>query len=442
MWGLHRQRSDGSFVTVEDLPFRVRALDGIGPVLWVGTDSGVYSVSSGQEKHREPDWPYDQVVSLTVEPATGSKWLVTRRGVGRIIDNAWQPLSQFPLQVNELLADKRKLGRTVSLFTEILGENQTWAAGGGDPDRGIIGLYRIGLDEYECAFGANSEDTLSNAVQCLWVDDTTVWVGTARGLCSFDKHNRTWRNFRIENPDLQDVRAIVPGQTREWLWVGSGQSGFHRLRSGTHLPNMPSPKSIVAMVAGDDGTLWAATPEEVLCLAPNATDWEPTDWPTSRPTIQTLCATNDALWVGTAEGLWRYRPDLKLWPRPAEDDTLRHLPIQALAVDPSGSLWVGTKSGLYSLSGNNWVRFRKVQVGAMAFAPEGTLWLGTTTGLERWSSPGDSSVFNSPPMACFLAGNSGLAADLVTALAVHAAGNKRQVWIGSPGGVSCYEYTS
>ncbi|NTV73638.1 MAG: hypothetical protein HGA66_05470 [Holophaga sp.] len=60
--------------------------------------------------------------------------------------------------------------------------------------------------------------------------------------------------------------------------------------------------------------------------------------------------------------------------------------------------------------------------------------------LRVWPPPDDGPVLRGKPLASVSSANSGLAADLVTSLAVRAAGNSRQVWIGSPAGVSYYEY--
>jgi ligand-binding sensor domain-containing protein len=413
-------------------------------MVWVGTSRGVYSIRSGEEKaHREPDWPYGEVISLAVEPTTGSKWLVTEQGIGRIVDNAWQPLERFPmakLQLRELLVGKHDLYTVAPPTKSFLGEHQTWAVGASDPDRGTAGLYRIGIDEYEPAFSLDSEDTLSNAVQCLCAHDESVWMGTARGLCSYDGQN--WRNYANEDPELRDVRAILPGQTPESLWIGSGQTGFHLLQSGVYLPGHLSSRCVVAMAAGSGGALWAATPAEILQWKVNAAEWERIARQANAPAIQELCPTKGGLWVGTVDGLWYYDPELDSLYPPAEGDPVRHLSVEALAVDPvRHRLWAGTDEGLYCQINANWVLLRKTAVHAVAFSPERMLWLGTDHGLEGWRVPDDEKVLEGRPLVDLSSANSGLAADLVTALSLRSNGSQRQLWIGSSAGVSCYEYT-
>ena len=129
------------------------------------------------------------------------------------------------------------------------------------------------------------------------------------------------------------------------------------------------------------------------------------------------------------------------WDAPPDREDLNQLSVQALATDPlTGHLWVGTRTGLYSA--HNWVHHRQGDVRALAFSPEGLLWVGTTTGLEQWPPPSDGAVFAGEPAQRLTSINSGLAADTVTALAIRGGSDRREVWIGSPAGVSCYRYSS
>ncbi|MUG92924.1 hypothetical protein F7734_10910 [Scytonema sp. UIC 10036] len=147
------------------------------------------------------------------------------------------------------------------------------------------------------------------------------------------------------------------------------------------------------------------------------------------------------LWVGTSSGLFRYRPTVGLWDGAWNfaSGELERLSIQALALDPiTNRLWIGTSMGLFSE--HTWQKHREVDVQALAFDPEGALWLGTATGLEHWVSPGEGKWFVGEPTELFTTGNSGLAANVVTALCTNKLQDEFLLWVGSSAGVSCYPY--
>jgi ligand-binding sensor domain-containing protein len=427
-WGLHRRLADGSFRSVDAFPYQVGALASIGGVLWIGTNHGVYSFRLGwQGPRRQEDWPQHKIV--------GDKWVATDWQMGRIVDNAWQPSPPFPGgAINELLSANPDVATRARLPAHLFRAHQTWAGSAG-------GLYRLGVDEYQPAFTLDAEDGLSNAVQCLWADETGVWVGTVRGLYRFD--GGSWHTYDADAPLLQDVRGIVPGQSAGRLWAGSWQSGLHRFLANVYVPDRPQALSITAMSKGSDGTLWAATIDEVYFRAPDGDGWQPVAPPARSAlrgaAIETLLAADEGLWLGTSAGLWRYRPDTRLWYPPPDRDALNQLSIQALALDPvTGHLWAGTATGLYGT--HDWVRRQVGAVQALAFSPDGTLWLGTATGLERWAALGDGAGFRGAPAERFTTANSGLAADVVTAVALRTVDGHGEVWVGSPAGVSCYRY--
>jgi ligand-binding sensor domain-containing protein len=434
VWGLHRLA--GSATTFETRLSRpqVRALATIGQVLWLGTDQGLYVLPPGEAvPYRNGDWPYDDVIGLGIESETGDKWVATTHSIGRIIDNAWQPLRGDPHgDIQELLVTGRSLAVTspasspvtTGLRHKILWrQNQVWTATG-------EGVFRQGIDECDQAFALSAEDGLSNGVQCLWAEAGCVWMGTARDLYCWD--GKTWRRYDDGASPLPDIRAIASNPGSDELVAASWPGGVHRFRSGVHLPHLTRSLPAVALAAGG-GCLWAATTAEIACLSADQNEQQQLE-PLAREAIgsaaiQTLCAVDDVLWVGTSSGLWRYR--LGLWHPPADPAAS----IQALARHPvSGRVWAGAQTGLYRA--DDWHPCRKGDVRSLAFCPDGTLWIGLAGGLELW--PADMPA--AEPVERWSTANSGLAADTVTALAVRDTGGQREVWAGSPAGVSCYRY--
>lgn len=415
---------------------QVRALAAaVGGGLWLGTNWGLYRFRADCEPCQETDWPRDEVLSLAVEPETSYLWVLTTREIGRIVDNVWQPVrSSPPGRLSSIVT----VPSTFVAQTHLFEEGQILVGGAN-------GLYKVSAGESEPAFSGASEDTLSNAVRCLWADEVAVWVGTARGLHVFD--GETWRSYA---PDVCDVRAILPEGTNGRLWAGSFRIGLQRLEQRVYVPDQLLREPIVSLTASGDGTLWAATLDTIYCRPSGNKKWEPIPHPAQQHiherTIQTICyqlaEQTSILWVGTSAGLLRYLPALSLWDWAQDSGNLERLSIQALTIDPlTNCLWVGTPAGLFSE--HKWQRHRETDVLCMAFAPSpaGTFWLGTATGLEQWPAPEQGEWFAGEPDAQFKAADSGLAADAIAALAVRVVGDEQEVWIGTHAGVSCYRYS-
>jgi ligand-binding sensor domain-containing protein len=440
-WGLHRRAKDG--ILTSFLDGKSTSTEQVCVIvghqageLWIGTRRGLFCFRPNEQPLpiQAEGWPRAEIISLSVEPETGCLWVITSHEVGYVTDNLWQPLSNVPRdRLNALVARK----------------GHAWAGGRG-------GLYDLSPDSNQPAFSLlAADDGLSNAVQCLYVDSSTVWAGTAQGLACFDE--QVWRAVGQEPPYvLRDVRALMPGSDVQ-LWIGAWAGGPAYVAQDTYVPNRPVPDPILALASGEQGESWAATPDSIYRWQPMKGRWESVQPPATQHIgshiIQTICfqqttspgeAHVPTLWVGTSDGLWRYRPDLQLWDAPADwgaPDELSHLSIQALALNPQNNqLWIGTSSGLYSQ--RQWKCYLTSNVCAFAFdvTPPGMLWVGTRMGLEQWPIPSKGQNFPAKPTAHFTPANSGLGAEAITALAVRAHGIKQEVWIGTPAGISVYCY--
>lgn len=115
--------------------------------------------------------------------------------------------------------------------------------------------------------------------------------------------------------------------------------------------------------------------------------------------VTVLCeAPSGELWVGTGGdrffssggvrggGLFRY--DQGRWQRFGTSDGLPDDIINALTIDPSGTLWIGTMNGLVAFDGRHFTHYTdglpSVKISALHFDHQGTLWIGTTSGLARF----------------------------------------------------------
>lgn len=398
--------------------------------LWVGTNHGLmrFEVTPQPCYSQETGWLLGEVLSLTIEPDTGTVWAATAQEAGCIIEGKWRPVPNHPPgPLSKLLATLSDTGTRI------------WVGG-------AIGLYEVAPDRYIPALDPDAEDCLSNAVHSLWSNEKGIWMGTERGLYYFD--DQIWHNYN-DISDLCGVRSIVQG---EKLWVGTWRGWLGRIEQDVYIPVQAVDGPIITLAADKDGAYWAATPDAVYYLPSGSEKWQPVTPPArqyiGKGVIQALCyqlaegfngELVATLWVGTSSGLFRYRSELGLWDR--VQGKMEQLSIQGLALDPlTNHLWVGTSDGLFS--DHSWQCHHRVDIRALAFSPrpEGTLWLGTDKGLEQWLPPDQGDIFTREPIQHFTATNSGLAANIITALTIRDSSEGRELWIGSPTGVSRYCY--
>ncbi len=70
------------------------------------------------------------------------------------------------------------------------------------------------------------------------------------------------------------------------------------------------------------------------------------------------------------------------------------------------------------------------------------MWAGVSSALEEWILPKPNTKLTGKPKKQFTISNPGLSSNIVTALTVRENDNNliREVWAGSPNGLSCYRY--
>jgi len=86
----------------------------------------------------------------------------------------------------------------------------------------------------------------------------------------------------------------------------------------------------------------------------------------------------------------------------------------------------------------DWNSFiRDFDIRSLAFGPDDTLWVGTQRGLYQWEKPGGGECFVGQPLSSYTTINSGLPANMVTALAIKQNGEQLEIWIGTTSGLTC-----
>jgi len=236
-----------------------------------------------------------------------------------------------------------------------------------------------------------------NKARELAVDnDSVLWVGTPRGVSSFD--GVKWTTYTTENSGLASDYVISFAVDEDNVkWFGTINNG----------------------VSLFDGQTWNTLTEK-NGLAGN------------RVSAITFDADGD-VWLGTHSGISHY--DGRTWSTyTMEKDKLLCDVILSLAFDEDGVLWCGTGDGVASFDGRSWTVYSartryNLLDGRSIFSididEDGVKWFGSIVGVWRY----DGETWQS-----FSRRESGLEKDVyVRALHTDTAGKK---WIGSRGALT------
>ena len=175
------------------------------------------------------------------------------------------------------------------------------------------------------------------------------------------------------------------------LWMpGRSRLIYRHARGETHAMRaiLPDVRSAAALIE-DGPVVWIGTADRGLIAYGNERVLE--RHPITTEPIQALARdAAGALWLGTPSGLGRFESGRVRWYR--QRDGLTHENISALRVDRDGSLWIGTAGGgLFRLRDDRIARLRvrdglsDEDIRAIAEDNEGNLWVGTARGLTRVS---------------------------------------------------------
>jgi diguanylate cyclase (GGDEF)-like protein len=220
--------------------------------------------------------------------------------------------------------------------------------------------------------------------------DGYLWLGTQEGLARFDGVRFVVFD-KANTPALRHnrVKALLVDRDGS-LWIGTEGGGVARLREGAFTAlgvaeGLPSPR-IYELAQDADGTVWVGTDRGLSRLDDGRFVEGPRDEGLFRRSIEALCAGRAGLWVGLGEGFVHVRGNVV---EPGTALGLPPGPVTALWEDADGTLWVGTRHGLFVRPPGQ----LRVMPGAVSLPGpvvtairrdrDGSLWVGTEMGAAR-----------------------------------------------------------
>lgn len=271
-----------------------------------------------------------------------------------------------------------------------------------------------------------------------------LWVGTKDGLNRYDGRRFTvFHHVPFDSNSLSDdFITVLREDSQGFLWIGTAAGGlsrfdpdrerFRQICGEGGAPDSLAGEEITDIAFGTDGSVWVATAGNGLArLVPAG--------PQAEGMTEGIPSSH-----GYSCRRYRHIPD--------DPSSLGSDFVRALRVDSWGRLWIGTDNGLDLLVGeagqpSGRDSFRKVpfldawgevlSVNAICEDPDGSLWLGTRDGLYRYSMD-DGQVAHCPIENPALRGQ---LASLRVICATPADGTPwgAKLWLGYYGGLAIFD---
>jgi len=399
--------------------------------VWAGTQDGLARFNPETADFtvlKLPPGPSSQrIVKAIVGDGGNGMWVATWGGLqhvdsssGAVVRYAHDPKNPDSLGANDVnaLALDEQGGLWVS----------TWPGGMDYLPKGATAFQHFRVDT------AEAPDDKLNIVRALhYAKDGTLWIGTEKGVVTWDSRLPWSARVRIESPKVR-VTSLHADQSGA-VWAGTLAAGLWRWDKGAttpvhyaHRANDPhslQSDHIRAVMTDRTGMLWIASFTDGISLVNlNSHGFQrfipfdaASDNTLPNNSVQNIEAAPGArLWLGSNTGFSLFDPAngavIKTWKgEPNKPGGLSNDVVYSLYQDGQGPLWVGTSSGLNRLDKVDGpfttVRFSKAvkgATGAMDFintiAPGagGMLWLGTGQHLVRYQpDTGATTVYPTDP---------------------------------------------
>ena len=382
----------------------IRDVEGNGRP-WIGVDGGLFRMveKNGRLVREEISPQFRALSSLYITDMMKRDnliWITTNHGLFRY-DPYQQQMTVYSLS-HDFLSSLALTSDNRLLVGSLSGVN----------------VYDDATDSFSVWNTASNPPLKSDFVHCLLVDKGLIWVGTeSGGIAKLVPRQLLLQNYvhtassASISPNPVNAMYVEPDGT---LWVGTVEGGLNR-REGekegrsegekgfTHFTKENSAlshNSVSALVADGKGHLWTGTwggGLNVVDLASKTVYKVEMPAGAARLTnyIGALAydAINDALWIGSNDGVFLYDLQTKQLQEPFDECQLIRGCIGSI-IDNDGKLWIGCmqgvcvidlksrKNGKFSFRG---LRYRLDipesriydKISSFCLAKDGTLWLGS-----------------------------------------------------------------
>ena len=388
----------------------VRALHAANGRLWVGTvgagifvrKEGAYQSVSGLSAKR--------IVTSFAATPTGSVWLGTDRGLrclqGDTVQTPSHPSAlgkQFVLNISpgtdeSFLANTRQgvfrfLGGGECQVTTVenvasVGAFDTWVDEDntfwiGSDGRGLIRKKSDSLEALKATDGLGS-----NRVTTLFRgEEGSLWIGTEGGGLH-QLRRGTFRTLAASDGLSMDMALTVYEDAEGVLWVGTEGGGLNRIEDGqvtdVYTEESGLPSNVILSVQEDaNGHLWVGTYGGGVGRLVNGQFVRETSSIDIQSAFALHRGPSGTLWMGTDTGLVSFHPS-EGFVHVSETRDLTNLDISTLHETQDGALWIGVfPHGMYRLRDGVLKRYGETDglprstVMDIHMSDDGTLWLAT-----------------------------------------------------------------
>ncbi|MGB7731544.1 MAG: two-component regulator propeller domain-containing protein [Candidatus Acidiferrum sp.] len=346
-------------------------------------------------------------VRTLLEDADGALWLGTQSGGLLKLDKERKSFVRYrndPAEPGSLSAD-----RVDALYEDPEGNIWVGTTGGG---ANRFSRRPLPFQRYRFERPSPAGQNL-NTIWTVFEDRAGfLWIATLADLRRIDGKTGTSKSWRIAGGPGHAAFTFVISIAEDLaghMWFGTYGGGLRRYdkRTGrfkayrhdaTESGSLPN-DFVPAIIADRDGTVWIATGAGIAALDQKSGKFRTYRAGAEAKTSYRVMAegSDGAIWLGTYEsGVQRLDPatgQFTFYPHdPGKAASLSNNQVNALLADHSGTLWVGTSSGLnrFEAATRTFVAYTERDglpndnVNGIVEDERGDLWLTTNNGISRF----------------------------------------------------------